>query len=115
MNISYKERKTNILVNNLINEKVGSYVPLLDIIIPRKMTKLGHITRHDSMSKIILQGYVEGNRKRGRPKKNWLHIILEYSNLPLQQLLVIAKDRYKWKKLAKTLSCSPPTMPTSRD
>ena len=53
------------------------------------------------MSKIIIQGYVEGNRKSGRPKKNWLNYIFEYSNLPLQQLLVIAKDRYKWKKLLK--------------
>ena len=114
LKISYKERKTNVLVNNLINEKVGSYVPLLDIIMRRKMTKFGHITRHDSMSKTIIQGYVEGNRKRGRPKKNWLNDIFEYSNLPLQQLLVIAKDRYKWKKLIKTFSCSPLTMPTSR-
>ena len=30
------------------------------------MTKFGHITRHDSMSKKSLQGYVKGNRKRGR-------------------------------------------------
>ena len=30
------------------------------------MTKFGHITRHDSMSKTIIQDYVEGNRKRGR-------------------------------------------------
>ena len=65
------------------------------------MTKFGHITRHDSMSKTILQGYVEGNGKRGRPKKNWLNDIFEYSNLPLQKLLVIAKYRYKWKTLIK--------------
>ena len=64
----------------------------------RKMTKFGHITRHDSMSKTILQGYVKSNRKRGTPKKNWLNDIFEYSNLPLQLLLVIAKDHYKWKK-----------------
>ena len=39
LNISYKERNTNILlVNNLINEKVGSYIHLLDIIIRRKIT-----------------------------------------------------------------------------
>ena len=81
----------------------------------RKMTKFGHITRHDSMSKTIIQCYLEGNRKRGRPKKYWLNDIFEYSNLPLQQILVIAKDRYKWKKLIKTLSCSPPTIPASRD
>ena len=28
------------------------------------------------MSKTILRGYVEGNRKIGRPKKNWLSDIL---------------------------------------
>ena len=28
----------------------------------------------------------------------------EYSNLPLQKLLVIAKDHSKWKKLLKALS-----------
>ena len=53
-----------------------------------KMTKFGHITRYDSMTKTFLQGYVEGNRKRGKPKKNWLNDIFElicYSNLPLQQ------------------------------
>ena len=71
------------------------YVPLLDIIMRRKMIKFGHITRHDSMSKTILQGYVEGNRKRGRPKKHWLNVIFEYSNLlhsnSLRQLLVMQK------------------------
>ena len=50
-----------------------------------------------TMSKTILHGYVEGNRKRGRPNKNWLNDIFEYSNIPLQQLLVISKDRSKWR------------------
>ena len=67
------------------------------------------------MSKTTFQDYVEGNRKRGRPNKNWSNDIFEYSNLPLQQLLVISKDRSKWIKLLKTMSCSPPTMSTSRD
>ena len=38
-------------------------IPILDIIMQRKMTKFRYITRHNSMSKTILQGYVEGNRK----------------------------------------------------
>ena len=98
LNISCKEKKTNILVNNLINEKVGWYVPLLDIIMRMKMTKFGHITRPDSMSKTNLQGYVEVNRKiERRPKRNLLNDICEYSYLPLQKLLVIAKDRYNGK------------------
>ena len=35
-------------------------------------------------------------RKRGRPKTNLINYIFEYSNLPLQKFVVIAKDRYKW-------------------
>ena len=34
----------------------------------RKMTTFGHIIRHDSLASSILHGYVEGKRKRGRPK-----------------------------------------------
>ena len=67
------------------------------------------------MFKKINRGYVEGNKKIGIPKKNRLNDIFEYSNLPLQKLLCIAKDRSKWRKLLKTLSCSAHTMPTSRD
>ena len=67
----------------------------------RKITKFGYITRHDSMSKTILQYYIEGNRKRGRPKKNCLYDIFDYSNLLLQQLLVNAKYRYIWINLLK--------------
>ena len=115
LNISYKQRKTNIFVSNEINKKVGPYVPLLDIIMRRKMTKFGHITRHDSLANTILHGYVEGERKRGRPKRNWMNDIFEFSHLSLRQLLDIAKDRSKWRKLCYSLSCVPPTMATSRD
>ena len=115
LNISYKQRKTNIFVSNEINKKVGPYVPLLDIIMRRKMTKFGHITHHDSLANTILHGYVEGERKRGRPKRNWMNDIFEFSHLSLRQLLDIAKDRSKWRKLCYSLSCVPPTMATSRD
>ena len=47
----------------------------------RQMTTFGHITRHDSLASTIIHGYVEGNRKIGRPKRNWMNDIFEFSNL----------------------------------
>ena len=81
----------------------------------RKITMFVHITRYDSLASTILHGYVEGKRKRGRPKRNWINDIFEFSNLSLRQLLNIVKYRSKWRKLLSSLSCDPPTMATSRD
>ena len=53
-----------IIIINEILKKVGPYVPLLDIIMRRKMTTFGHITSHDSLVSTILHGYVEGNIKK---------------------------------------------------
>ena len=40
-----------------------------------KMTSYGHVTRHEALSKIILQGRVEGHMGRGRQKKYRMYII----------------------------------------
>ena len=58
----------------------------------RKITIFGHITRHDLLAITIIHGYVEGKRKRGRPKSNWMNDNFEFYNLSLRQLLNIGKD-----------------------
>ena len=34
------------------------------------MSWFGNVSRHDTLANTILQGRVEGIRKRGRPKRN---------------------------------------------
>ena len=34
-----------------------------------------------------MQGYVEGKRNRGRPKRNWMNDLTEYTHLSLSNLL----------------------------
>ena len=79
----------------------------------RNMTTFGHITRRDSLASTIIHGYIEGKRKSGIPKINWMNDIFEFFNL--RQILDISKDRSKWRKLLSSLSCDPPMMATSRD
>ena len=49
------EHKTNELVRSKINFLVGPQEPLLATVNRRKLEWFGHVTRHDSLSKIILQ------------------------------------------------------------
>ncbi|GFS04386.1 LINE-1 reverse transcriptase-like protein [Elysia marginata] len=69
LRISYKDHVTNESVSELVVAYVGPQEPLLATVKRRKLAWFGHVTRHDSLSKTILQGTVEGKRRRGRQKK----------------------------------------------
>ena len=57
------------------------------------MKWFGHVTRHNSLSKIILQGTVEGGRMRGRQRKLWSDNIKQWTEMDLYSLLNLAQDR----------------------
>ena len=67
--ISYREHKTNLYVRNKIEIYAGVQEPLLSIVKRRKLAWFGHVCRHDSLSKTILQGTVEGWKSRGEKNK----------------------------------------------
>ena len=46
---------------------------------------LAHVTRHDSLSKTILQDTLEGGRRRGRQRKYWMDNINEWTSLPMPE------------------------------
>jgi len=108
LKISYREHKTNEYVHQKVKEYVGKYEHLLTIVKRRKMKYFGHVIRHDNLQKTIVQGTVEGNRKRGRPRKNWMSNIMEWSGLHLQQILRRAEDRREWRKTAASSSLRSP-------
>ena len=44
-----------------------------------KMKHFGHIIRHNSLEKTIIQGITAGNRGRGRPARTWERDIEEWA------------------------------------
>ena len=42
------------------------------------MSYFGHTMRYDSLNKTVIEGYVFGKRRRGRSRKNWMDIIVEW-------------------------------------
>ena len=60
LRISYLKQKINDWVLGKIDFLVGPQEPLTAIFKRRKLAWFGHVTRHDSLSKIILQGTLKG-------------------------------------------------------
>lgn len=116
LGISYLEHKTNGYVHKKIKDLVGLQEPLLATVKRRKLGWFGHVTRHDTLSKRILQGTVEGGRRRGRQKKSWVENIKEWTDLAMPDLLNAASQRQRWKTLSAVASHQfPQRHPKSRD
>ena len=60
LGITYHEKKTNVYVKEKMIAIIGKYNPLLHIIKRCKLKWYGHISRHEGLSKTIMQVIVEG-------------------------------------------------------
>ena len=64
--ISHREHKTNEYVWQQVTILPGPQELLLSTVNRRKLPWFGHVCRHDTRPKIILQVSVDGRRRRGR-------------------------------------------------
>ncbi|KAG1701719.1 putative uncharacterized transposon-derived protein F52C9.6 [Nymphon striatum] len=92
--ISWKEMKTNVEVLRL----VGPNKSLIKIIKERKIRYCGHVLRHDTLQKELLEGRVEGRRNRGRPRKRWFDNIREWTGKSFVEC-----KRDDWRKMIADL------------
>ena len=97
---SWKDRKTNREVLNDLGLKTTT---LIETIKKRKLAYYGHIRRHDTLQRRILEGKVEGKRGRGRRRKSWLGNIEEASGMKINQCCEMAKNREKWRSMVSNL------------
>ena len=81
-----------------INTLLGTFEPLLQTIRRRKLKWFGHTSRHNSTTKIILQGMVEGSRKRGRPKRKYIDDVKEWTKMEIDDILLEVDNRDKWRR-----------------
>jgi hypothetical protein len=67
------------------------------------MAFYGHVRRHDTLQKKILEGKIEGKRGRGRRRKSWIENIEEITGKKINQCCEIAKNRNKWRAMTSNL------------
>ena len=75
----------------------------------RRLRYFGHVVRMDPTRypKVAMEGYVHGQRGRGRPKKRWMDMIeqdCEMLGLNIYNAKRLAQDRAGWKNAVEELS-----------
>ena len=78
------------------NLHIGPYEDLATVK-RRKLKWYGHLTRSDGITKVTLQGTVEGRRRRGRPKKSWIDNIAEWTGKSFADTQTMAHNRQEWR------------------
>ena len=115
LKISYREHKTNKFVWQQVESHVGTQEHLLSTVKGRKLAWYGHVTRHNSLCKTIMQGTVEGGRRRGRQRKSWSDDVKSWTDLTMPELLTAVLDRPAWQKMSASCAQIPPTTIQSRE
>ena len=109
LGISYRDHITNEEVRARIRQAIGPYKELLTSVKQRKLKWYGHITRASGLAKTVLQGTVQGGRRRGRQRKRWEDNIREWTGLPLSDTVRKSENREEWRSLVVS-SCGAPTV-----
>ena len=97
LRVSWVESKTN----KWVLEEIGSVLMLRKSMAERKMRFFGHIVRKNGMEKRLMQGKVEGTRRRGRPTTAWFQDLKEWTKLNIAAASQLATDRERWREIIK--------------
>ena len=112
---SYRDYITNEEVKARIRNAIGPYEDLLTSVKRCKLKWNGHVTRTSGLAKTILQGIVQGRRRRGRQRKPWEGNIKEWTGLEWNIILRKAENREEWRKLVVKFTVVPQWSARLRD
>ena len=74
---------------------VGEERSLVQTVMRRKKNWIGHELRSEGLMKVVMEGGLEGNRVRGRPRIGMLDELKERLYVQMKRR---AKNREKWKR-----------------
>ena len=75
---------------------------LMQGMIRRQMTFLGHVIRKDKLETVVLSGYVEGTRDRGKQKETFLTYLSKHKGIKPSEMIRQTIDRDMWIQLCRT-------------
>ena len=91
---------TDKVTNQHVLQKINiKSTELVQMIRTRKAKFYGHVRRHDSLQRVI----VEGKRGRGRKRTGWTDNIKTHLGLPINTCAELALDRKKWRAMTPNL------------
>ena len=100
--LGFATKLTKKKTNEWDLKELGVQKTLRADIVARKLSYFGHVTRHQCLQKSIIQGRVEGKRRRGRPAASWFDDIKSITGLSITEATRVAADRTQWNSLIRT-------------
>jgi len=104
LRVSWIEHRTN----ESILEELQPERRLLEVVMNRKLGYFGHMIRADNLPAFICQGYMEGKRPRGRPRRRWMDDVTEWMKMSMADCTRKARDRAEWRRLTSLAMVSDP-------
>jgi len=104
LRISYKDHITNFEVRNIVTNAVGHHKDLLTTVKRWKLKWYGHVTRSTGLAKIILQGTVQGGKRKDRRRKRWEGNITEWTRKRLRDNLRRTENKKGWRELVAKIN-----------
>ena len=95
--ISWMEKRTD----NSILQKLDIKRELFGHVRKRKLSYFGHLCSDHGcrITKTVVEGYVEGRGRCGRPWKQYMDNIKQWTKVTTSQCVRAAEDRSRWKPL----------------
>ena len=75
---------------------------LIQDMIRRQITFLGHVIRKDELENVVLIGYVEGTRDRGKQRETFLTYLSKHKGIEPSETIHKGIDRDMWIQLCRT-------------
>jgi uncharacterized membrane-anchored protein YhcB (DUF1043 family) len=95
LRISWNEYVTNEEVYRQMNTSKT----LVKGIVHRQLSFLGHVMRKEDLENLVVTGFVDGKRARGRPRETFLTYLSKMTNKSPTELIRLTKKRNVWSKV----------------
>ncbi|GFO48716.1 endonuclease-reverse transcriptase [Plakobranchus ocellatus] len=97
LGITYHDRIMNEEVNKQVQSAIRLCTDLLTLVKQSKLKWYSHATRSSGLAKTIMQGTVQGGRRRGKQRKRWHDSIKGRTGLELRDTLRRPGHREGWR------------------